>query len=121
AKVRRVRDPGSVTRRCHATIERGGGARGMTQLELHTDAGIIGRSIPAGSPEIITQQLMPRIVGMNPFHVEAIWDRMYRHNRKPVAKGLYISAMGAIDIAIWDIIGKALNRPVCEVLGVFSE
>ena len=64
--------------------------------------------------------VMPRIAGMNPFHIEAIWDRMYRCNRKPVAKGLYISAMGAVDIAVWDIIGKALNRPVCEVLGVFS-
>jgi D-galactarolactone cycloisomerase len=121
ARFLRLRYPGSVPRRRNGTIESGGGAPGMTQLELLTDAGIIGRSIPAGSQEIITQQLMPRIVGMNPFHIEAIWDRMYRYNRKPVAKGLYISAMGAIDIAIWDIIGKALDRPVCEVLGVFSE
>src|SRR5262249_20591471 len=120
-KFLRLRYPGSVPRRRNGTIESGGGAPGMTQLELLTDAGIIGRSVPAGSQEIITQQLMPRIVGMNPFHIEAIWDRMYRYNRKPVAKGLYISAMGAIDIAIWDIIGKALDRPVCEVLGVFSE
>ncbi len=93
----------------------------MTQLELYTDAGIVGRSIYSGNREIITGELMPRIAGMNPFHVEAIWDRMYRYNRKPVAKGLYISAMGAVDIAVWDIIGKALNRPVCQVLGVFSE
>src|SRR5262249_53764538 len=61
AKFLRLRYPGSVPRRRNATIESGGGAPGMTQLELHTDAGIIGRSIPAGSPEIITQQLMPRI------------------------------------------------------------
>src|SRR5438094_10588105 len=32
-----------------------------------------------------------------------------------------MSAMGAVDMAIWDIGGKALSRPVCEVLGVFSE
>src|SRR5258708_9479739 len=64
---------------------------------------------------------MRRIVGMDQFHIEEIWDSMYRFNRKPVAKGLYISAMGAVDIAVWDIIGKALNRPVCEVLAVFSE
>ena len=121
ARFLRLRYPGSVPRRRNGTIESGGGAPGMTQLELLTDAGIIGRSVPAGSEEIITQQLMPRIVGMNPFHIEAIWDRMYRYNRKPVAKGPYISAMGAVDIAIWDIIGKALDRPVCEVLGVFSE
>lgn len=120
-KFLRLRFPGRTARKRNATIESGGGPPGMTQLEIHTDAGIIGRSIPAGGSEIITGQLLPRIAGMNPFHIEAIWDRMYRLNRKPVAKGLYISAMGAVDIALWDIIGKALNKPVCEVLGLFSE
>jgi len=46
---------------------------------------------------------------------------MYRFNRKPVAKGEYIRAMGAVDIAIWDIIGKALNLPVYKVLGACNE
>src|SRR3954447_7781580 len=120
-KFLKLRYPGKTPRKRNGTIESGGGAPGMTQLEIHTDAGIVGRSLAGGNNEIINGQLMPRIAGMNPFHIEAIWDRMYRFNRKPVAKGLYISAMGAIDIAVWDIIGKALNRPVCEVLGVFSE
>jgi L-alanine-DL-glutamate epimerase-like enolase superfamily enzyme len=120
-KFLHLRFPGTVPRKRNATIASGGGAPGMTQLELHTDAGIVGRSIPAGSEELIRSQLLPRIQGMNPFHVEAIWDRMYRHNRKPVAKGIYISAMGSVDLAIWDIIGKALGLPVCDVLGVFSE
>jgi len=120
-KFLHLRYPGRTPRKRNATIESGGGAPGMTQLEIYTDAGIIGRSIPAGSNEIITGQLLPRIVGMNPFHIEAIWDRMYRFNSKPVAKGTYISAMGSVDIALWDIVGKALNKPVCEVLGVFSE
>ena len=120
-KFLRLRFPGTTPRKRNATIASGGGAPGMTQLEIHTDAGIVGRSIPSGSEDLIRSQLLPRIQGMNPFHVEAIWDRMYRHNRKPVAKGLYISAMGSVDLAIWDIIGKALNRPVYEVLGVFSE
>jgi L-alanine-DL-glutamate epimerase-like enolase superfamily enzyme len=119
-KFLRLQYPGRTPRKRNGTIESGGGPPGMTQLELQTDAGIVGRSIPSGN-EIITGQLLPRIVGMNPFHIEAIWDRMYRFNRKPVAKGPYISAMGSVDIALWDIVGKALNRPVCEVLGVFSE
>ena len=120
-KFLRLRYPATTPRKRNGTIASGGGPAGMTQLELYTDAGIVGRSIYTGGHEILTGDLMPRIAGMNPFHIEAIWDRMYRYNRKPVAKGLYISAMGAMDIAIWDIIGKALNRPVCEVLGVFSE
>ena len=120
-KFLHMRFPGVTSPKRNATIASGGGAPGMTQLELYTDAGIVGRSLPAGSEDLIRSQLLPRIVGMNPFHVEAIWDRMYRHNRKPVAKGLYISAMGSVDIAVWDIIGKALNLPVYQVLGVFSE
>ena len=101
AKFLRLRYPGKTPRKRNGTIESGGGAPGMTQLELHTDAGIIGCSVTGGGQSIITEQLMPRIVGMNPFHIEAIWDRMYHFNRKPVAKGLYISAMGAVDIAVW--------------------
>jgi L-alanine-DL-glutamate epimerase-like enolase superfamily enzyme len=46
---------------------------------------------------------------------------MYHYNRKPVAKGEYIRAMGAVDIAIWDIIGKALNLPVYKALGACSD
>lgn len=120
-KFLRLRFPGKMPRKRNATIESGGGAPGMTQLEIHTDVGIIGRSIPSAPATFITSELLPRIVGMSPFHVEAIWDRMYRLNRKPVAKGVYISAMGSVDMAIWDIVGKALHMPVCRVLGVFSE
>jgi L-alanine-DL-glutamate epimerase-like enolase superfamily enzyme len=120
-KFLRLKYPGRTPRKRNGTIESGGGAPGMTQLVIYTDAGIVVRSIAGGGSEIITGQLLPRIAGMNPFHIEALWDRMYRFNRKPVAKGPYISAIGSVDIALWDIIGKALNRPVCEVLGVFSE
>ena len=73
-------------------------ADGAAQLELLTDAGIIGRSIPSGNWSVIENDVFPRVKGENPFFVERIWDRMYHHNRKPVAKGDYIRAMGAVDI-----------------------
>ncbi len=117
----RMRFPGRTPRRRNAIIESGGGPPGMTQLEVHTDQGIIGRSIPAGSHNIIESELLPRIRGENPFFVERIWDRMYHYNRKPVAKGEYIRAMGAVDIAIWDIIGKVLGLPVYRVLGAYTD
>ena len=116
-----LRFPGTTPRKRNAIIESGGGPPGMAQLEILTDQGIVGRSIPAGSSDIILKELLPRIRGENPFFVERIWDRMYRFNRKPVAKGEYIRAMGAVDIAIWDIIGKALNLPVYKVLGACNE
>jgi L-alanine-DL-glutamate epimerase-like enolase superfamily enzyme len=120
-KFLRLRFPGKTPVKRNSIIESGGGAPGMTQLEIHTDAGLIGRSLPKGNRSIITEALAPRIKGENPFHVERLWDRMYRFNRKPVAKGEYISALGSVDIAIWDLIGKALNLPVYMVLGVYSE
>ncbi len=120
-KVLRLRFPGRTARKRNSIIESGGGAPGMTYLELYTDGGIVGRSIPAGGLNTVETEVFPRIKGENPFFVERIWDRMYHHNRKPVAKGDYIRAMGAVDIAVWDIIGKALGLPVYKVLGAYSE
>jgi len=82
---------------------------------------VAGRSIPAGFTEIIERNLAPVIRGENPFFVERIWDKMYRQWRKPVAKGAVIQAIGAVDIAIWDIIGKALGKPAYQVLGGFTD
>ncbi len=115
----RLRFSEMMPRKRNATIWSGGGQAGMTQLELHTDAGIIGRSLPR-SRDLI-EHLFHRVKGENPFYVERIWDRMYRHNRKPVAKGDYIEAMGSVDIAVWDIIGKALDMPVYKVLGAHTD
>ncbi|MBI5085698.1 MAG: mandelate racemase/muconate lactonizing enzyme family protein [Acidobacteria bacterium] len=120
-RVLRLRFPGKTARKRNAIIESGGGPPGMTYLEVETDGGIVGRSIPAGGLHTVEAEVFPRIVGENPFYVERIWDRMYRLNRKPVAKGDYIRAMGAVDIAVWDIIGKALNLPVYQVLGAFTD
>jgi L-alanine-DL-glutamate epimerase-like enolase superfamily enzyme len=120
-KFLRLRFPGRTPRIRNAIIESGGGPPEMTQLELYTDQGIIGRSIPAGATRLIESELLPRIRGENPFFVERIWDRMYRYNRKPVAKGEYIRAMGAVDMAVWDIIGKALELPAYKLLGAFQE
>jgi len=117
----RLRFPGKTARKRNSIIESGGGTPGMTQLELLTDQGLIGRSIPSGSRSIIEGSLLPRIRGENPFFVERIWDRMYRHNRKPVAKGEYIRAMGSVDMAVWDLIGKALDLPVYQVLGGYTK
>lgn len=92
----------------------------MNYMEVHTNQGIVGRSIPKG-PSSMNRGMIDKIKGENPFDVERIWDRMYRFERKPVAKGDYIKAMGSVDIAVWDIIGKALNLPVHRVLGGFQK
>lgn len=115
----RLRYPERMPVKRNATIRSGGGRAGMTQLELYTDGGLVGRSLPKSSGLI--EGLFHRVKGENPFYVERIWDRMYRDNRKPVAKGDYIEAMGSVDIAVWDIIGKALGMPVYKVLGAHAD
>lgn len=120
-KTVHLRFPGTTPRKRNSILWSGGGAPGMTLLEIYTDQGIIGRSIPAGYTNIIESELAPQIKGENPFYVERIWDKMYRSRRKPVAKGIMIGCIGAVDLAIWDIIGKALNMPVYRVMGGFSD
>ena len=115
----RMQFPGMMPVKRNSTIQSGGRQPGMTQLELYTDSGIVGRSLPK-SRELI-EGLFHRVKGENPFYVERIWDRMYRDNRKPVAKGSYIEALGSVDIAVWDIIGKALSMPVYKVLGAYTD
>ncbi|MBN1482810.1 mandelate racemase/muconate lactonizing enzyme family protein [candidate division KSB1 bacterium] len=118
-KYLEMKFPGKLPVKWNSIIKSGGGTPGMTQMEIHTNQGIIGRSLPKG-PRSVAEKIFKKIKGENPFFVERIWDRMYRENRKPVAKGDYIKAMGSIDIAIWDIIGKALGLPVYKVLGGFQ-
>jgi L-alanine-DL-glutamate epimerase-like enolase superfamily enzyme len=116
----RMEFPGKTPVRWNSIIVSGGGPHKMEYLEVHTNQGIVGRSLPKG-PSSINRGMINRIRDENPFDVERIWDRMYRYNRKPVAKGDYIKAIGSVDIALWDIIGKALNLPVYRVLGGFRK
>lgn len=118
-KLIKLRFPGTTPRKWNSIIVSGGGPPEMNYLEIHTNQGIVGRSIPSGNKSVILG-MRDRILGENPFDVEWIWDKMYHYNRKPVAKGLYIEAMGSVDIAVWDIIGKALGLPVYKVLGGFT-
>jgi L-rhamnonate dehydratase len=54
---------------------------------------------------------------MDPFETEKIWDRMYRANIYSGRRGIAIHAMSGIDLALWDIKGKALGMPVWKLLG----
>ncbi len=57
------------------------------------------------------------LVGQNPLEVERLWYRMYRGSIYYGRRGVAIQAISAIDIALWDIMGKAYQQPVCVLLG----
>ena len=102
-------------------IKKSGGKKPrVTFLEIHTDAGITGVSIPKGPLDLV-KKFVKKIKDLNLLHTEKVWDHMYSYDRKPVAKGLELHAIGSVDLAIWDIVGKALNLPVHRVLGTFRE
>jgi galactonate dehydratase len=58
------------------------------------------------------------VIGQDPRHPERIWERMYRESAWARGGGVVLmAAMSAIDEALWDITGKALNQPVYMLLG----
>ena len=66
---------------------------------------------------VLEHHLKPILLGQNPFDVELLWEKMYRSTLNYGRKGLVIEAISAVDIALWDIIGKATSQPVYNLLG----
>jgi len=91
-------------------------SKGFSRVEVHTDDGQKGMSF-GGARSHVTGRFKELLVGQDPLNAESCWDRLYAHNRKPVAKGEYISAIGGLDIALWDLRGKMLGQPCWKLLG----
>ncbi|HEV2351573.1 MAG TPA: enolase C-terminal domain-like protein [Terriglobia bacterium] len=88
---------------------------------VKTDDGISGiGSVGVGSGAavyIIEQHLRPILLGKNPFDVEVLWETMFRSTLNYGRKGVVLEAISAVDIALWDIMGKALKQPIYNLLG----
>ena len=72
-----------------------------------------------GNPvaSIIDGHFAPMLIGENCFAIEKIWDMMFRMSKPYGSSGLTSCAMSAMDLALWDVIGKIKNQPVYELLG----
>jgi len=90
-------------------------------VEVETDSGHVGIGDAALAPRIcknvIDQYLAPLVIGADPFDNEYLWQKMYRCTLAWGRKGVGMAAISAIDIALWDLMGKAVNRPVFKLLG----
>lgn len=87
---------------------------------VFTDGGVtgIGEPSPSNGPLNVTfvEMIRPLILGRDAFQIEAIWEAMYQGLYK--TRGQSVSmAMSAVDIALHDIVGKALGVPVYQLLG----
>lgn len=87
-------------------------ARGIVEIE--TDGGIIG--IGEGGSRDMVEQCAQMLIGENPFRTEHLWQYLYRSMFYPPGREK-LHGMGAIEMALWDIKGKALDVPVYELLG----
>ena len=83
-------------------------------VTVETDAGITGIG-EGGTPDLLVQ-CAGRIIGQDPSRIEHLWQDMYRAFFYPPGREK-THALGAVDMALWDIRGKALGLPVHAVLG----
>jgi len=88
-------------------------------VRVETDEGLvgIGGTAPAPARMMVEDHLAHLLVGENPTNTERLWDQMYRASLPYGRKGLPIMAISAVDIALWDLLGKARGVPVYELLG----
>ena len=98
-------------------------------IRVHTDAGLTGIGEVDSSPELVASLVRARgshavasglrdiLVGEDPLDVERLWDRMYRGLIYFGRRGIAIHAISGIDIALWDLKGKALGVPVSSLIG----
>jgi L-alanine-DL-glutamate epimerase-like enolase superfamily enzyme len=96
---------------------------------IHTDEGVsgIGESdvnpwmakAALTAPGTHTMGLCIRdlLIGADPMDIAGLWDRMYKGTAMNGRRGVVIHAMGAVDMALWDLKGKALGQPVWKLLG----
>src|SRR5215471_65969 len=109
--------------------ERCDGSQDTLVVKVHTDADITGVGEVDSSPAVakaivdapishkICRGLAECVVGQDPFEIERLIHRMYEGTVYFGRQGAVIQAMSGVEIALWDIVGKAVKRPVYQLLG----
>jgi L-alanine-DL-glutamate epimerase-like enolase superfamily enzyme len=98
-------------------------------VRVTTDEGIVGYGEANHNPEAIRAYIQSRgshswsrgikdlLIGQDPLDPVALWPRLYRETVMSGRRGLGVAALAAIDVALWDIRGKAEGKPIYELLG----
>jgi len=90
-------------------------------VRITTEDGIIGLGNAGLSPDlakqIIDAKLKPLLTGENALNTDYLFEKMYRATIAYGRKGVVMAAISAVDIALWDIKGKATGQPVFMLLG----
>jgi L-alanine-DL-glutamate epimerase-like enolase superfamily enzyme len=105
------------------------GTQDAAIIEVETDEGITGIGEADSSPAVVEAIVnAPRshdkatglkevVVGRDPFDVQVLWDEMFDKSYYYGRKGAAVTAISGIDMALWDIMGKATGQPVHKLIG----
>lgn len=89
-------------------------------VKVTSDTGHVGWGEGYGPAQVIQagiRHLSPFVLGRNPLETESIWATMYRRTLDFARRGIMVSAISAIDVALWDLKGKIMDQPVHLLLG----
>ncbi|HXQ61315.1 MAG TPA: hypothetical protein VN796_03215, partial [Acidimicrobiales bacterium] len=98
---------------------------GVTLVEIRSDTGLVGygeclgRYAPRVWAAIVDDLLAPLVVAQDPFDTERLWAQMFRDLRSfsGHSRGMLVEAIAGVDIALWDLKGKATGLPLYALLG----
>ncbi len=98
--------------------------RKIALVRILTDEGIVGIGDTDAEPtgdsvvkDIILRRFRPLLIGEDPLNIGYLWDKLHAVQRSTAREGLESFALSAVDVALWDVLGKAVNKPVSVLLG----
>jgi L-rhamnonate dehydratase len=93
---------------------------GTFVVEVESDTGEVGIGVSTGGPPagwLVERHLARFLRGRDPRRIELIWDQLWRSTLFYGRKGLAVNAISAVDLALWDLLGKLRDEPVHALIG----
>lgn len=117
-----VANPMSIYPRFHDKRSSWFGPMTAAVIEIETDSGLCGLGTVGGgkgklAQPIIEEQFKCLLIGQDPFDIELLWEQMYRATQFYGRRGAVIEVISGIDLALWDLVGKAVRQPVYQIIG----
>jgi len=95
--------------------------KGALIVKIETDEGIEGWGECYGpvsvAKAVIDSLFKSQVIGKDPFDVEVIWEHLYNRIKDYGLSGMTVSGISGVDIALWDIMGKACRKPIHKLMG----
>jgi L-alanine-DL-glutamate epimerase-like enolase superfamily enzyme len=125
----KITDIETIILRLPEVVANGDGLQDSLIIKVHTDEGIVGigeaHTVPlvlkaiieAPISQLTGQGLKQMLIGEDPTNIGALWNKMYDHTTTYGRRGVVMHAISGIDMALWDILGKAVGKPIHSLLG----